>query len=110
MQTVNYLQKMKCRVEKNRYVIDDFCNALTSSGSARSLVMIGDCNPHGPNYPLNRDVKTQSFTAIFFSFIISIFLLNLASPKMLYTFVIIFKIIIAIKFVKKVQNYSLLLA
>lgn len=23
-------------------------------GSIRSLVMIGDCNPHGPNYPLNR--------------------------------------------------------
>ena len=29
---------------------------------------------------------------------------------MVYPFVIIFKIIIAIKFVKKVQNYSLLLA
>ena len=23
------------------------------AGSTRSLVMIGDCNPHGPNYPLN---------------------------------------------------------
>jgi len=22
--------------------------------STRSLIMIGDCNPHGPNYPLNR--------------------------------------------------------
>jgi len=25
-----------------------------SPGSIRSLVMIGDCNPHGPNYPLNK--------------------------------------------------------
>eukprot|EP00092_Neocalanus_flemingeri_P008093 GFUD01008733.1.p1 GENE.GFUD01008733.1~~GFUD01008733.1.p1 ORF type:complete len:520 (-),score=147.42 GFUD01008733.1:102-1661(-) len=25
-----------------------------SLGSIRSLVMIGDCNPHGPNYPLNK--------------------------------------------------------
>lgn len=25
-----------------------------STGSTRSLVMIGDCNPHGPNYPLNK--------------------------------------------------------
>ncbi len=25
------------------------------AGSARSLVMIGDCNPHGPNYPLNKE-------------------------------------------------------
>ena len=25
-----------------------------STGSIRSLVMIGDCNPHGPNYPLNK--------------------------------------------------------
>ena len=24
-------------------------------GSVRALVMIGDCNPHGPSYPLNRD-------------------------------------------------------
>ena len=24
-------------------------------GSVRALVMIGDCNPHGPGYPLNRD-------------------------------------------------------
>jgi len=24
-----------------------------TKGSTRSLVMIGDCNPHGPNYPLN---------------------------------------------------------
>ncbi len=28
---------------------------ITNSGSTRSLVMIGDCNPHGPNYPLNRE-------------------------------------------------------
>ena len=34
-------------------------------GSVRSLVMIGDCNPHGPKYPLNRqkiDWRTECAT------------------------------------------------
>ena len=30
-----------------------------TQGSVRSLVMIGDSNPHGPKYPLNRPVLSR---------------------------------------------------
>ena len=34
-------------------------------GSVRSLVMIGDCNPHGPGYPLNRYYTVLYFTVLY---------------------------------------------